>query len=73
MNAKDKALTVSTPARIAIPDGKGGYTYEELEVFDLREPRTPGSLPIEVGTRRGVVAAPEQANLKMPAPHEKRR
>jgi len=34
------------PARIAIPDGKGGYIYEELEMFDLRQPKV---LPSEAG------------------------
>lgn len=71
---KDTAVSANPSAiRIAIPDGKGGYIYEEAEVFDLRKPRTPGLLPVEVGTRRGVVASPDQADLKMPAPHEKRR
>ncbi len=64
---------VVPPAQIAIPDGKGGYTYEELELFDLRQPRTPGVLPVAVGTRRGVIDAPAPANLQsQPAPANKR-
>jgi hypothetical protein len=57
------------PARIAIPDGKGGFTYENLEMFDLRQPRV---LPSEEGWRRGVTDAPDQSNLSQPAPGEKR-
>ena len=72
MNSSDKKLlSGNSPPRIAIPDGKGGYTYEELETFDLRKPRTPGILPIEVGTRRGIVPAPDRDRLVQPAPGEK--
>lgn len=61
------------PANIAIPDGKGGYTYEALEPMDLRQPRTPGILPVEVGTRRHVIDAPDPANLRSePTPANKR-
>jgi hypothetical protein len=71
---KDTPISANpSPIRIAIPDGKGGYVYEQAEMFDLRKPRKPGLLPVEVRTRRGAVAAPDQADLKMPAPHEKRR
>lgn len=62
MNNKQD-LSAPPPLRVAIPDGKGGYTYEEAEAFDLRKPRTPGILPIEVGTRRGVIDAPDDASL----------
>lgn len=72
MNSPDnRPIPGNFPPRIAIPDGKGGYTYEELETFDLRKPRTPGILPIEVGTRRGVIAAPDRDGLVQPAPGEK--
>lgn len=71
MNKNSKAPAVPPPLRVAIPDGKGGYTYVEAEVFDLREPRTPGELPIVVGTRRGIVAAPDQALLQMRPPGKK--
>lgn len=64
---------VVPPANIAIPDGKGGYTYEALEPMDLRQPRTPGILPVEVGTRRHVIDAPDPANLQSePTPANKR-
>jgi hypothetical protein len=67
------AAPVSPPAKVAIPDGKGGYTYEALEPIDLRQPRTPGILPVEVGTRRHVIDAPDPANLQSkPAPANKR-
>jgi hypothetical protein len=63
---------VVPPTNIAIPDGKGGYTYEALEPMDLRKPRTPGILPVEVGTRRGVIAAPSRDNLQSePTPANK--
>jgi hypothetical protein len=55
---------VVPPANIAIPDGKGGYTYEPLELIDLSQPRTPGILPVEVGTRRHIIDAPDPANLQ---------
>ena len=60
---KNEGPSSPPPLRVAIPDGKGGFTYEEAEVFDLRQPRTPGILPVEVGTRRGVVAAPDDGPL----------
>lgn len=64
---------VVPPASIAIPDGKGGYTYEALEPIDLLQPRTPGILPVEVGTRRHVIDAPDPANLQSePTPANKR-
>jgi hypothetical protein len=71
MNKSSKAPAVPPPLRVAIPDGEGGYTYVEAEVFDLREPRTPGELPIVVGTRRGIVAAPDQVPLQTPPPGKK--
>lgn len=58
------------PARIAIPDGKGGFTYEEVEMIDLRQPRV---LPAEDGWRGGIQPVPDEGPLKMPAPHEKKR
>jgi hypothetical protein len=57
------------PARIAIPDGKGGYIYEELEMFDLRQPKV---LPSETGWRSGVTGAPDQTPLKQPTPGGKK-
>jgi hypothetical protein len=64
---------VVPPANIAVPDGKRGYTYEALEPMDLRQARTPGILPVEVGTRRHVIDAPNPANLQSePTPANKR-
>ena len=48
----------SPPLRIAVPDGKGGFTYEEAPVFDLR-------LASVDGTRRGIVPAPDPDRLVM--------
>lgn len=64
---------VVLPANIAIPDGKGGYTYEALKPMDLRQPSTPAILPVEVGTRRQVIDAPDPADLQSePTPANKR-
>lgn len=73
MNHDHKKLRdLSAPPRIAIPDGKGGYTYEELETFDLLKPRgASGLLPRVEGTRRGIVSAPDRDELTQPAPGEK--
>lgn len=70
MNPKKPKVTgvpvSSPPLRIAVPDGKGGVTYEEAPVFDLR-------LASVDGTRRGIVPAPDPAALQSaPPPANKR-
>ena len=55
-----------SPLRIPVPDGKGGVTYEEAPVFDLR-------LASVDGARRGILPAPDPAKHQSePTPAKKR-